>query len=238
MKFTKEQCLEQIQAVLGKTKLTSDRSILENLDTLIPLIANDEMELKDFVDKVSPSFKTMESNLKHEQSIFAKDFIEKNKPKPEETPKPIEQPEPVEQTNTSSSFTLEQLTAAIAEANKPLQDRLDAIDKEKATKSLIASVDSIVSTWNVNPDRSGSMDLAKEMTFSSINDGISATELAESLKANYDKVLKANGSANGYIPKDSTGGDSKTSELKSVLDRISNSSGGGTDGLKTALGIM
>ena len=238
MKFTKEQCLEQIQAVLGKTKLTSDRSILENLDTLIPLIANDEMELKDFVDKVSPSFKTMESNLKHEQSIFAKDFIEKNKPKPEETPKPIEQPEPVEQTNTSSSFTLEQLTAAIAEANKPLQDRLDAIDKEKATKSLIASVDSIVSTWNVNPDRSGSMDLAKEMTFSSINDGISATELAESLKANYDKVLKANGSANGYIPKDSTGGDSKTSELKSMLDKLSNSSGGGTDGLKTALGIM
>lgn len=235
MKFTKEQCLESIQAVLGQTKLTSDRSILENLDTLIPLVASDEMELEDFIEKVSPSFKTMESNLRHEQSVFAKDFKEKNTPKPIEPIKPAEPIKPIEQPAPASQFTLEQLTAAIAEANKPLQERLDAIDKEKAIKSLISDVDSIVSTWNINPDRIGSMTLAKEMTFATIKDGISSSELAESLKANYDRVLKASGSDNGYIPKDSTGGDGQKLELKRKLESFSTPSN--ENGVKTALGL-
>lgn len=83
MKFTKEQAFEHLKGLLtenGKTPLhMSERSINEQLDTLMPLIANDEMELDAFVEKVTSTFKTMNANAKNDQSTFVNDW-KKNHP--------------------------------------------------------------------------------------------------------------------------------------------------------------
>lgn len=99
MKFTKEQAFEHLKGLLtenGKTPLhMSERSINEQLDTLMPLIADDEMELDAFVEKVTPTFKTMNSNAKNDQSAFVNDWKEKHpeqKP-PQNTPPANETPE-------------------------------------------------------------------------------------------------------------------------------------------------
>ena len=63
MKFTKEQAFEKLKAILtnsGKKPLRmSEQSINKQLETLMPLIASEETELDDFVEKVKPTFETM-----------------------------------------------------------------------------------------------------------------------------------------------------------------------------------
>ena len=194
MKFTKEQCLEQIQAVLGKTKLTSDRSILENLDTLIPLIANDEMELKDFVDKVSPSFKTMESNLKHEQSIFAKDFIEKNKPKQVDVEKPKEANAPSKTDDNSA------VMASMVESINLLKNELVALKANESKKNAYSEARSKFNSFNPNPSKSALIDLAFKYASQVSGDDVSADALAMSAKSHYDELLLASGGSDGYVP--------------------------------------
>ena len=48
MKFTKEQAIKELEAKIpnkGQTLNISKRTISEQVETLLPLIANDEMEL-------------------------------------------------------------------------------------------------------------------------------------------------------------------------------------------------
>lgn len=232
MKFTKEQCLEPINAFLGTTKLMSDRSILESLETLLPIISTDEMELTDFIEKVKPLITTTNNNIRHEQSVFAKDFIEKNKPKPEE-PKPVD---PIVQ--PQGGFTLEQITAAITAATQPLQSQLDAISKKSAKDKLLHGVDSIVASWGVNPERQGILNLAKEMELSTIADDATVESLATRLKTRYESVLAATGVSNGYQAPKGEGGDGEDQQLKATLSAIESAeTANGSDGLKSALGI-
>lgn len=64
----------------------SERSINEQLETLMPLVANEEMELADFVDKVYKSFETMNLNANNDQSTFVRTWKEQNPtPKPAQT---------------------------------------------------------------------------------------------------------------------------------------------------------
>ena len=83
MKFTKEEAFEKLKGLLtnnGKKDLQmSERSINEQLEVLMPLIANDEMELDDFIGKVKASFEVMNSNAKKDNSDFVKEW-EKNHP--------------------------------------------------------------------------------------------------------------------------------------------------------------
>lgn len=77
MKFTKQDAFEQLKSQLsagGKTPAMSDRTINEQLDTLIPLLVNDESELSDFVSKVFPAFKTANANIEKDNAEFAKNF--------------------------------------------------------------------------------------------------------------------------------------------------------------------
>lgn len=88
MKFTKEEAFESLKGILtngGKKPLRmSEMSIKKQLETLIPLVANEEMELADFVDKVKSSFSVMNSNVEKDNSDFVKEW-EKNHPAPEPT---------------------------------------------------------------------------------------------------------------------------------------------------------
>lgn len=91
MKFTKEDAYKELVSKMtakGEKLNLSERSINEQLEKLIPLIANDETELADFIEKSLPFFKTADANVRNDVSVGIKDYIDKN-PKVEE-PKPQE----------------------------------------------------------------------------------------------------------------------------------------------------
>lgn len=94
MKFTKEEAFENLKGVLTnngkKTLRMSERSLREQSDDLIDLVANEEMELEDFVGKVKKLLSSTNSNVEKDSSDKIKEFIkewEKNHPAPE-PPKP------------------------------------------------------------------------------------------------------------------------------------------------------
>lgn len=78
MKFTKEEAFESLKGILtnnGKKPLRmSEKSIEKQLEALMPLVASDEMELNDFVDKVKVTFSTMNSNAEKDNSDFIKQW--------------------------------------------------------------------------------------------------------------------------------------------------------------------
>ena len=81
MKFTKEDACKELAAKIpqkGQTLNLSERSINEMLDTLMPLLANDDTELSDFVEQVLPAFRTADGNIKNDVSVGIKDYKEKN----------------------------------------------------------------------------------------------------------------------------------------------------------------
>ena len=62
------------------------------LDTLMPLIANEETELEDFVANVLPAFTTANMNIKNDVSVGIKDYKEKN---PVTQPAKVDEPKKV-----------------------------------------------------------------------------------------------------------------------------------------------
>lgn len=81
MKFTKEDACKHLTSKLsekGQTLNISDRSINEMLDTLMPLIANDETDLETFVENVLPTFKTANLNIKNDVSVGINKYKEEN----------------------------------------------------------------------------------------------------------------------------------------------------------------
>ena len=84
MKFTKKDAYEHLVSKMltnkGQTLYISERSVNEMLDTLMPLIANDETELDSFVDSVLPMFKTANLNVKNDVSVGIADFKKSYKP--------------------------------------------------------------------------------------------------------------------------------------------------------------
>lgn len=78
MKFTKEEAFESLKGILTnngkKTLRMSEKSINRQLESLIPLIASEEMELNDFVEKVKDTFSVMNSNAEKDNSDFVKQW--------------------------------------------------------------------------------------------------------------------------------------------------------------------
>ena len=126
MKFTKEQAFEILRSNLTnggkKTLRMSEKSINAQLDTLIPLVANDDMELNDFIEKAKPTFATMNSNAEKDNSDFIKQWKEQH---PE--PNPNQNQEPPKQTQENPEI-------------KAMLDRIAALEKEKNENKLKAEV--------------------------------------------------------------------------------------------------
>ena len=124
MKFTKEQAFEILRSNLTnggkKTLRMSEKSINAQLDTLIPLVANDEMELNDFIEKVKPTFATMNSNAEKDNSDFIKQWKEQH---PDQN-----NPEPKKPTSTDNPEI------------KAMMDRIEALEKENNENKLKAEV--------------------------------------------------------------------------------------------------
>lgn len=83
MKFTKEEAYKDLVAKLtakGEKLNLSERSINEHLDTLMPLFADEETEIANFIEKVLPIFKTSDANVRNDVSVGIADFKKSYKP--------------------------------------------------------------------------------------------------------------------------------------------------------------
>lgn len=140
MKFTKEDACKDLISKIptkGETLQLSERSINEQLETLMPLLANDDTELADFITSVLPIFKTADANVRANVSAQVKEYKEKN---------PIQEPpkkqEPSKKEDDEVAKLLERINAleqknADNEKAKALAKRrsdVTAIMKEKGVK--------------------------------------------------------------------------------------------------------
>ena len=120
MKFTKEDACKHLTSKLsekGHPLHISERSINEMLDTLMPLLANDDTELEDFANSVLPTFRTANLNIKNDVSVGVNKYKEENPiVKKEEESKKVQPNE-------------DEATKALKEQLANLQKRLDDADK-------------------------------------------------------------------------------------------------------------
>lgn len=122
MKFTKEQAFENLKGELtkgGKTSRMSDRTINKMLETLMPLIVNEETELSDFMTKVLPAFTETNGNMEHDYSEFVRTY----KPNTPPTTPPV---------NPNPDTKDDPLT----EMRKKLEEMEKAIQMEKREKAI------------------------------------------------------------------------------------------------------
>ena len=117
MKFTKEDANKELVAKMtakGEKLNLSQRSMNEQVEHLYTLIANEEMELADFVEKVLPFVKTSDANVRNDVSQGIKDYKSQN---------PIVEPkkEPIVEPNNP---------------NKELLERLEALEKKNRENEL------------------------------------------------------------------------------------------------------
>lgn len=164
MKFTKEQAFENLKSFLsnnGKKPLRmTEKSINAQLDTLIPLLATDEMELNDFIEKVKSTFSTMNSNAEHDNAEFIKQWNEQH-PTPPAPPAPPTTPPatPPSQPTAEMQALMDRLAALEAE-NQENKDKADiavvranliAKLKEKGVKDA-EWIDSMLGEINIAKD--------------------------------------------------------------------------------------
>lgn len=77
MKFTKEDAYKELVKRMtekGETLNLSERSINEQVENLMPLLANEETELSAFVDAVLPICKIADANIRHDVSVGIAEF--------------------------------------------------------------------------------------------------------------------------------------------------------------------
>lgn len=117
MKFTKEEANKELVAKMtakGEKLNLSQRSMNEQVEHLYTLIANEEMELADFVEKILPFVKTSDANVRNDVSQGIKDYKSQN---------PIVEPkkDPIVEPNNP---------------NKELLERLEALEKKNRENEL------------------------------------------------------------------------------------------------------
>lgn len=114
MKFTKEDALKELKSKIptnGEKLNLSERSIKEQIETLLPLMVTEETELDDFVTKVLPIFRTADANVRNDVSVGIKQFKDNN-------PKPDNNNEPPTPTQDGNSEELAKLLQRITELEK------------------------------------------------------------------------------------------------------------------------
>ena len=160
MKFTKEEAYKELVGKIpskGQTLNLQERSVNEQLDTLIPLIANEETELNDFIEKVLPVFKTADGNVKNDVSVVFQKYKEEH-PVQEPTKK---KPEPQTDPNDGGEMAkllgrLEAMESELANAKREklvLDTKSNLISKlkEKGVKDE-SWVNALLSEINITDD--------------------------------------------------------------------------------------
>jgi hypothetical protein len=197
MKFTKEDARKELVGKMtakGEKLNLSERSISEQLDTLMLLFDNDELEVVDFVDKVLPIFRTADANVRNDVSVGIKAYEEKH-PKQE----PTQKTEP-----------------AKSEGESELEKRILAMEaelaKSKSEKRVATIKDEVITKLKekgVN-DTEWANSLLSIVTF---NEEFDVDANVESYVALYNQQLSETGRMTPHAPK---GGDSDKA-LKSFI---------------------
>lgn len=131
MKFTKQEAFEKLKGELtkgGKTLRLTERSINTTLDTLMPLLANDETELDVFFKAALPIVSTQNANVEKDNADFVKMYKEKNPLNP--NPDPDLNPDPDKDKNKKD----------------PIQERLERLEAQLAEKERKEKIGSLRST--------------------------------------------------------------------------------------------
>ena len=126
MKFTKEQAYEDLVAKMtskGEKLNLSSRTMNKHLETLIKFVANDEMELSDFVGKVLPDFIELDGQYRKDNSDFINQW---KKDHPD-----VAKPNAASTTNPNQSTEMNDEQKAMMERLKLLEDRIAKDDKER-----------------------------------------------------------------------------------------------------------
>lgn len=140
MKFTKDDARKELSAQIvtkGEKLSLSERSINEQLDTLMSLLANEETELAEFVEKVVPIFKTANANVRNDVSVGIKEYQEKN-PAPKPSGQGVQDPKVEPETEIEKRLkTLEDELAAARNEKRVSDVKRDIVArlKEKGVKS-------------------------------------------------------------------------------------------------------
>lgn len=121
MKFTKEEAYKDLVSKMttnGEKLNLSDRSINEQLEALIGIVANEETELDDFVAKTLPLFKTANANVRNDVSAGINKYKEEN---------PTVQPTP-----TVTDKKIKEISENDEKKKSDLELRMEALEKELA----------------------------------------------------------------------------------------------------------
>lgn len=220
MKFTKENALEQIKLQLGQTpdkQVASDRTLSETIDNLLPIVANDEMELADFVTKVMPAMKSVNLNVKNDVSTQVKEFKTNYKPETPPAPVPPAPPAPAPATPPAEvkPITIEDIAKLIT----PLQTEISTLKNQKAVESILSQA--VLQRDALKPDVKNQkvwVDDAWERATVNIQPDTKPEDIVSSFKTTYEGYMTRLG-ANGYIPADSSQVSGK-SRAQAVFEQI------------------
>ena len=204
MKFTKEDACKDLMSKIptkGETLQLSERSINEQLETLMPLLANDETELADFIASVLPIFKTADANVRANVSAQVKEYKEKN---------PIQEPpkkqEPSKKEDDEVAKLLERINA--------LEQKNADNEKAKALAKRRSDVTAIMKEKGVK-DGEWINDFLEEVSLD--GDDFDATTRAESYVKFYNKTKsKVNKNLSPEEPEGGGGDDAK--RIKSKIE--------------------
>ena len=200
MKFTKEEAYKDLVAKLtskGEKLNLSERTLNKHLDTLIKFVANEEMELSDFVKEVLPDIKELDGQYRKDNSDFIKQW---------EKDHPVQQPTNPQQTDPTKD-----------EYTKKLEERLEALEakeRENEKSKMIAGkrkelLNAMRSKGIKDDDWSNSL-LAEV----SITEDIDVESKAESFLKMYNKQQAA--FEGGATPQSSFGGSQDKDPLSNV----------------------
>ena len=202
MKFTKDEVYKELVAKLtakGEKLNLSERSINEQLEALISLVANDETEMNDFVEKVLPLIKVADSNVRHDVSVGIADFKKSYVPEPTKT-EPKKETEAKEDANAELLKRLTDLENAL-KANET-KDKIRGLQRDFISKAKEKGVKD--EEW-----------LNGYIGEISVNEDFDVDARVESCLKLYNK---SRSSFNPNVTPQGGGGSSTTDYLKSAID--------------------
>lgn len=205
MKFTKDDARKELVAKMtarGEKLNLSERSINEQLEALIPLIANDETELSDFVEKVLPLLKTADANVRNDISVGINKYKEENplqQAKREETTPKVDEP---------NGELLKRLAL--------MEEKLAKQELEEKERGIRNAIISKLREKGVNDD-DWSNALVSEIH---ITDEFNVDEKVESYLKLYNKTNSR--VSRGASPEDSSGGGKQSDRLAQAIQEAAN----------------
>lgn len=176
--ITKIQVFEKIKAQLGQNQQISDRTINDTLETLMSFVT-EETELNTFVSLISPTFTSMDGNLRHEVAEKAKAIEDAAKAK-------VKTPEEIaaEATAAAEKLKMEAEEPAWAKAARLKQEAiLDELRGQIATVTATKTVDQLRTNLIAKSETAYTKDslekIAKRFDFSRENAEVEFEEMCK-----------------------------------------------------------